>query len=325
MGNIFCCLPFSNSSENENTEELTALRRMVPHVSHLDEMISSIEQRLVAIANAMDKETGSSSAAQETAISFSAAQESATTSAAHETASSSSAQETAISFFADQESASFSAAHENGVDNDFHKFGKDLLEKMLMGVHGRACKMCFMSKLNRETRKVVIDVLKGVGQSHCIAAGLSVLGYVLDQIDQVSANRGECVQLLRYMCALAKRLRQLNEQLPNEKERLNEAIQFIAKGSVIRLGQMRSHPLFRFISASLDAADLQSIESQIRHIYPDLILESQVEIPPAVGRVMGLLNMEMNDMSRIVVVVYGVGGIGKTTLATAVFKTLDLR
>ncbi|KAH9290763.1 hypothetical protein KI387_034880, partial [Taxus chinensis] len=109
----------------------------------------------------------------------------------------------------------------------FHSFGKDLLEKVLTRVHGRACKMCFMSKLNRETRKVVIDVLKEVGQIHWMAAGLAVLGYVLDQIEQVSANRGECVQLLRYMCALAKRIRQLNDQLPNEKEKLNEAVQFI--------------------------------------------------------------------------------------------------
>ncbi|KAH9290662.1 hypothetical protein KI387_034779, partial [Taxus chinensis] len=40
--------------------------------------------------------------------------------------------------------------------------------------------------------------------------------------------------------------------------------------------------------------------------------------------VIGLLHMDMNDMSKISVVVYGVGGIGKTTLATTVFKKLDL-
>ncbi|KAH9307730.1 hypothetical protein KI387_035641 [Taxus chinensis] len=104
--------------------------------------------------------------------------------------------------------------------------------------------------------------------------------------------------------------------------------------------------VLKFITLYYDAGDLQNLESQIKHNYQDLTLgvvigvldnipqfhpPTQGEDPSKVGieeakyRVIRLLNMDPKDESKRAAVVYGVGVVGKTTLATAVFKSLDLK
>ncbi|KAH9289699.1 hypothetical protein KI387_033816, partial [Taxus chinensis] len=304
MGNAWSCLTCSSSeNENDNAMDVSPLLE-IRDMSQIDDLISLIDKRLDATVIAMKTaQQGSSSTV--------------------------SVQETATS---------------SGL-SPFIKFGKDLLEKVLKSVHGHGGKKQLISKVDRVTRKVVSDVTKELAKGSLLAAGLSVVAYVLDQIEQVSSNMNQCVQLLVYMCALAKRVKQLNEHLPEEKEKLNEAIKIIVKGSIMCVGHMTSRYLSRFFSASVEVADLQNIESQIQNLYPDLTLgaiicimermpvvlpPSQGEDPKAVGtvkqqdKVIDLLNMDINDKSRRAVVIYGVGGIGKTTLATAVFSRLKL-
>ncbi|KAH9289953.1 hypothetical protein KI387_034070, partial [Taxus chinensis] len=99
-----------------------------------------------------------------------------------------------------------------------------------------------------------------------------------------------------------------------------------------------------FFSASVTATDLESVQSQLGKIYPDLTLGAVIGIwnkmatapppsqgmyPDAVGvdkqrdAVISLL--EMKEKPARAVVIYGIGGIGKTTLATAVYNRLPLK
>ncbi|KAH9290382.1 hypothetical protein KI387_034499 [Taxus chinensis] len=175
-----------------------------------------------------------------------------------------------------------------------------------------------------------------------VTAGLAVVAYVLDQIDKVSSNRRDCVQFLRYMCALAKHVKELlDHNLPQEK--LYDVVEFIVKGSVFCVSKMQSSNLSSFFSASLDVEEMKTLQSQLSHKYSELTLEVVIQIlnlmptplPPSQGedphgvginearnKVIELLNMK--DDSTRAVVLYGVGGIGKTTLATAVFSSLNL-
>ncbi|KAH9307721.1 hypothetical protein KI387_035632 [Taxus chinensis] len=131
-----------------------------------------------------------------------------------------------------------------------------------------------------------------------------------------------------------------------KREQLSQAVDFIFKGRLLCLRLLKSQRLSRLFRASVDAGDLQNLESQIKHNYQDLTLgavigvldnmpqfhpPTQGEDPSAVGieeakyEVIRLLKMDPMDESKRAVVLYGVGGVGKTTLASSVFKSLDLK
>ncbi|GLJ05818.1 hypothetical protein SUGI_0026000 [Cryptomeria japonica] len=89
-----------------------------------------------------------------------------------------------------------------------------------------------------ETRKVVIEVVKEASQVHWLAAGFSVIAFVLQKVDDASTNKEECVQFLRYMHGLAKQLKQLSGHIPQEK--LYDFAEFIFKGSFFCVSRMQS-------------------------------------------------------------------------------------
>ncbi|KAH9289948.1 hypothetical protein KI387_034065, partial [Taxus chinensis] len=160
----------------------------------------------------------------------------------------------------------------------FIQSGNNLLENIVKNVNKQACKMSFKSKLNKETRNVVFELLKGAAEMNWVGVGLCVVGYVLDQVDKVSANKDQCIQLLKYMCGLAKHVKELVGHMPQEK--LNNVVVFIVRGSLLCVSQMQSNDLSRFFSASVTVSDLESVQSQLGKIYPDLTL----------GAVIGILN-----------------------------------
>ncbi|GLJ25037.1 hypothetical protein SUGI_0479210 [Cryptomeria japonica] len=296
MGNG-CCSAFS-SSENEIAMDLGRLEEMVSDLTHLDQLISVIDERLQAIAAKIDRV---------------------------------------------QQNTSTQPIGSSSTLDSCKNFGKDLVMKMSKRAERNRCMVCFKSAYNRETRKVVIEVLKGATQIQLLGAGICVVGYLLDQIELLSNNRDQCIQILRLLCALARRVKQLDHLVPVEEKSLDEAVNFIFDGCVLCLSQMKSHRFYRIFQASADAGDLQNLESQIRNTYADLTLgavigntpyfppPTQGQDPKPVGRevardrVIKLLTMDPIDDSKKAVVIYGFGGIGKTTLASAVFKNLELK
>ncbi|XP_059069684.1 disease resistance protein RPV1-like [Cryptomeria japonica] len=133
--------------------------------------------------------------------------------------------------------------------------------------------------------------------------------------------------------------------IPEEKEKFTIAIQFIVEGSITCLRQSEDNKLFRFIKSSINNENLMSLRKRINELYLDLMLTTIIDmrkdipsylpIPNAVYPVRAVgIEMQVNeildilrstDQLSLAVVIYGFGGLGKTTLAEAVVSKMDLK
>ncbi|XP_057842406.2 disease resistance protein RPV1-like isoform X2 [Cryptomeria japonica] len=203
-----------------------------------------------------------------------------------------------------------------------------------------------LTKGDEGTREAVAQILQKVEKAHRMAGGLALVVFLLDQIDQISENRSECIQLVRQMAKLAGHIRKLKYDMPQEEDILNEAVLLVVEGSIMCASQLRSRTLFRCMKASVNYESLGAVQLKINQLYQDLTFravkdiqqQQSVTFPPwkpiypyhAVRieeqkkQVKKLLDMETENNSSLAVVIYGFGGIGKTTLATAVIAELDL-
>ncbi|XP_059075491.1 disease resistance protein TAO1 [Cryptomeria japonica] len=204
--------------------------------------------------------------------------------------------------------------------------------------------------LGAETQKVLTDLLKGAGKIHWVGAALSMVGFALARYNEMSNNQRECLEILKAMVNLGKQIVELNEQIPEQKQKLNEAVECIVVGCSICTSQFTAAKTYRFLTASVNAQSLKAFQERIDRLYNDLQLwgiiqinkeqpkfappsQDHIEDKPAVGidsareEVIRLLDLSAQHTSpqAVVVVVHGFGGIGKTTLADNVYKKIDLQ
>ncbi|KAH9307781.1 hypothetical protein KI387_035692 [Taxus chinensis] len=197
-----------------------------------------------------------------------------------------------------------------------------------------------------ETRKVIGNILNQVGNIHWVVGGLSIIAYLLKKVQKMSDNRSHCLQLLKYMINLSSHIKRLNHEIREEEEKLQKSLHIIVEASIICAAQLQSRKIFSFMKTSLNTETLRCIQSRINQLYPDLILttitaikhQQPVVLPIrkpaypdyAVGidegaqEIIELLNLATTEESSRAVVIYGLGGIGKSTLVAAVLAILSL-
>ncbi|XP_059066914.1 disease resistance protein TAO1 isoform X2 [Cryptomeria japonica] len=203
-----------------------------------------------------------------------------------------------------------------------------------------------MDSVITEIGKVCTEVLKGSEKIPKVGMALCILGSVLERFSKMSDNKSECLEVLRRMLNLGRQILQLNEQIPEQK--LNEGIECIVVGTVMCISQLARANIFRFVTATVNADSLKAFQLKIDRLYSDIQLSTTIAIgdrvpmigsqsqkiyayQPRVGIDSGLksviqrLDLDAQDAIPIVVVVYGFGGIGKTTLADAVYADLNLQ
>ncbi|XP_057850433.2 disease resistance protein TAO1 isoform X2 [Cryptomeria japonica] len=206
-----------------------------------------------------------------------------------------------------------------------------------------------------EIEKVCIEVLKGSEKIPKVGMALCMLGSVLERFSKMSDNKSEYLVVLKRMLNLGKQILQLNEQIPEQKQKLIEGIQCIVEGSIMCISQLARANIFRFLTATVNADSLKAFQLKVDRLYDCIQLSTTIAIgervtdigdrvpkiasqsrkiyayQPRVGieraqeRVIQLLDLNAQDPIPIVVVVYGFGGIGKTTLADAVYAHLNLQ
>ncbi|GLJ51126.1 hypothetical protein SUGI_1088340 [Cryptomeria japonica] len=195
-----------------------------------------------------------------------------------------------------------------------------------------------------------IAVLNAIGNVHWIAVGFLVVGAVLNVVDTIENNKEECFRLLKSMNDLAKVILQL-QRLPTLKElhmKLKESINLIVDGAILCCSQKKKKMFIkRVFKASTDGQELQKLSKDIDDMCKFLSLQINVStleamqnfqtvsptpIPAlnndAVGikdkieEVIQQLDWENDSVTTTAVIVYGIGGSGKTTLADAVYTSL---
>lgn len=80
---------------------------------------------------------------------------------------------------------------------------------------------------------MLCDLLKGVGNLHWAAAGLSMVAFVLNRIDLVGKNSVDCLKLLEAMRDIGKHVITLYPQLPEQDEKLRRATCLITEGAMM--------------------------------------------------------------------------------------------
>ncbi|XP_057813711.2 disease resistance protein RUN1 [Cryptomeria japonica] len=219
---------------------------------------------------------------------------------------------------------------ENSVWSSLIQSGSIFLEVLNMNIQ--------LEKGDEVRRQDLARRLDDVGKVHWVFGGLSTIAFLLGEIGQVSENQSECIELLSEMVKLAAYIKLLSYDKPNEEKILRKAIIMIIEGSMMCASQLKSRKLFSFLKDSVDSISLIALQSRINQLLLGLKPEQSIVFPPwkpihpdyAVGiqkqkqQVIKLLDMETDKKSSLGVVIHGFGGIGKTTLATAVIADLDL-
>eukprot|EP01018_Ginkgo_biloba_P029436 Gb_20305 [translate_table: standard] len=250
---------------------------------------------------------------------------------------------------AQQQGASTSSSTEptSEIVKSHIKFAAETMDKISsegqklqhdMGAQGN-----LVSRFPGEAKRVVTDAMKGLGNLHWIAVGLSVIAFVLETMEKVSSNVDKAFQLLDKIIDLAKILQKLYERMSTETEKINKAVHTIVEGAIICCSYIEDRKIFRYLSATTTEESLKETRNNLSELIGELNLMVVMEIPQRkahlqteilqnrpvgidsqVSEVIELLDMENRGGVARAVIIYGFGGIGKTTLADYVVSKIQL-
>ncbi|XP_059065062.1 disease resistance protein RUN1 isoform X1 [Cryptomeria japonica] len=209
-----------------------------------------------------------------------------------------------------------------------------------------------ISKSTGDKHGTAISVLNALGNVHWVGVGFLLVAAVIETLDKIKENKKECLKLLKSTNDLAKLILQLQRfaHLKEEmQDKMKESIQLIVDGAILCCVQKKRKLLRRLWIAGRDGEQLEKLQSQVDEM--GRMLHSQISLstldvvhsnvvcsqPPIPSHNSGVVGIDHkitevipllewdNDNLVVAVIVHGIGGAGKTTLANEVFASLNLK
>lgn len=213
------------------------------------------------------------------------------------------------------------------------------LKEVLSGVADTAKEWC------PDAKTIAQKSLQGVGELHILATGFLVLGNIMERFETISSNREECLCLLERMNNLIQDVKQLRER-PGLKEameaKIEEAIKLIIEVSLACCTQIDRPKYKKFFSTTVNTKELQGFQTRLTELHRKIQLQMEfvlhdllLRVPPCpraseefrrenrvqIEKVTELLKWESEERA-VAVILYGLGGTGKTALGDAVYWSL---
>lgn len=204
---------------------------------------------------------------------------------------------------------------------------------------------------SKDSTAVVRRVLEGIGHANVATAGLLLVANIIKRFEDISRNQMECLDVLEGMTKLAEHVKLLKERprLKKEMEDTNKkATDLIEEAYIMCSSQMNMSLSSKLFSTQSNKRTLKKLQKELQEMYGligrrmgiclyDVILdrdehpslpraqaypEFAVGIEKQLEEVFRLLDSE-RESNAVAVMLHGFGGMGKTTLADAVFASVN--
>ncbi|KAH9288659.1 hypothetical protein KI387_032776, partial [Taxus chinensis] len=208
-----------------------------------------------------------------------------------------------------------------------------------------------MTQYSGDNNSTAIAVLNAAGSVHWMGLGFVFVAAILKRFEIIKENKEECLKLLTSMNNLAKAILQFNNY-PQSKAMMqiviDKSIRLIVNGAILCCLEKKRNILKRIYKAPKHQQKLNELRLEVKDMYDIVTLQTNITIlsflenhlikskPPCFGiaghevgihqqidDVVELLRLEEEKRTTGAVVLHGIGGSGKTTLADAVCRSLE--
>lgn len=196
-----------------------------------------------------------------------------------------------------------------------------------------------------DAKTIAQKFLQGMGGLHVAATGFLVVGKIMERYENISDNKEECLCLLELMNNLIQEVKQLRERrrsMGAMEAKIKEAMELIIEVSLACCTQI-DRPIYKkFFSTTVNKKELQRFQTRLTELHRKVQLQMDfvlhdllIRFPVCPGRdeeirreskgqiekVTELLQQK-SEKRAVAVILYGLGGTGKTALADAVYWSL---
>lgn len=196
-----------------------------------------------------------------------------------------------------------------------------------------------------DAKTIAQKFLQGMGGVHMLMVGFLVAGEIMERFETISSNKQECVRLLERMNSLIQYVNELRKRHGLKEameDTIKRAIELIIEVSLTCCTQINRPKWKKFLSTGVNTKELQGFQTRLTDLHSqiqskmgivqhDLLRRAPVCPQPSeefrrenrvqIEKVTELVKSESEERA-VAVILYGLGGTGKTALADAVYSSL---
>lgn len=200
-----------------------------------------------------------------------------------------------------------------------------------------------------DAKTIAQEFLQGMGGVHMLMTGFLVVGNIMERYEIVSSNKEECVILLERMYELiheVDQIRDRDELMKAAEDKIKEAMGLIIDVCVACCKQIARSKHIKLLSINKDKKELQGFQTRLTELHRKIQWQMSIVMydrqggppvskPPCpraseefrrenraqIENVTERLKWK-SDEKAVAVILYGLGGTGKTALGDAVYWSL---